>query len=162
MTGKASMRLLSRSAEETERIGFDVASSLRCRRGGATILLYGDLGAGKTTLVRGIASALGIPARDVASASFVIVVEYDSTPPLYHVDLYRIGSPAEVDSLGLWDYIESGGITAVEWAEKLTDPPDDAVRITFSLRGPDERLIEVEGMPEKTCPESLSCGGRGR
>ncbi len=162
MTEKASMRLLSRSAEETEGIGFDVATSLRCRKGGATILLYGDLGAGKTTLVRGIAAALGIPARNVASASFVIVVEYDSTPPLYHIDLYRIEGPEEVDALGLWDYIESEGITVIEWAEKLAEPPDSAIRITFSLLGTDERLIEIEGMPEKTCSESLSCEGRGR
>jgi tRNA threonylcarbamoyladenosine biosynthesis protein TsaE len=144
------VRLLSRSAEETERIGYDIGCTLKARKGGATVLLHGDLGAGKTTLVRGIASALGIPDREVCSASFTLVVEYDTSPPLHHVDLYRLSSDAEVDDLGIWEYVDAGGVTVIEWAEKLRYAPPDAITVTLSYRGEHEREIEIEGMPEST------------
>lgn len=109
--------------------------------------------------MRGIASALGIPCRDVASASFTLIVEYATKPPLYHVDLYKIGTDAEADDLGIWEYIDSGGITVIEWAEKLGYVPSDAITITLSYRGENAREIEIDGMPEDTLPRESRGSG---
>src|SRR5512147_573532 len=107
MAGRVRYSLVTRSAEETERIGFELGRFLKARGETRTVLLYGDLGAGKTTLVKGIALAFGLPKRDVGSASFVIIAEYETSPPLYHIDLYRVEQGAELEELGIWDYMYS-------------------------------------------------------
>ena len=141
------MRLLSRSPAETETVGFSVGSMLAA---GTTVKLYGDLGAGKTTLVKGIARALGIPAESVVSPSFTIITEYESSPRLLHIDLYRIDGSNDLESTGIWDALGSDAVTVIEWPEHAGDElPEDAIVIRIEhLRG-DERAITIEGIDEK-------------
>jgi tRNA threonylcarbamoyladenosine biosynthesis protein TsaE len=103
---------------------------------GDAVLLYGDLGAGKTAFVKGLAEGLGIPREEVSSPTFTLVQEYrGGRLPLVHVDLYRIEDPRELQELGL-DEIAAGGILAVEWAEKAGANPS-------WLAAPDRRTIAV-------------------
>lgn len=142
------MKIITRSPGETEEIGLKVGNILKAQRG-ATVCLYGDLGAGKTTLIRGIASAFGISERDIGSASFVIVAEYETTPPFYHIDLYRVERENDVDDLGIWEYIGSGGIAVVEWAERLSELPEDAIKVRMNYVDEKSREIIIEGIDEK-------------
>ncbi|HAM50901.1 MAG TPA: tRNA (adenosine(37)-N6)-threonylcarbamoyltransferase complex ATPase subunit type 1 TsaE [Nitrospiraceae bacterium] len=120
---------------------------------GDTVCLYGDLGSGKTTFVKGIASALGVPERDVTSASFTIVAEHigtlqGSSLPFYHIDLYRIERPIELDSIGLEGYLGREGISVIEWAERLQNAAD-SISVTFTVMNEDEREITIKGIHEE-------------
>ena len=137
---------ITRSSEETEDFGFRLGSFLKKKGGAVTVCLFGDLGAGKTTFVKGFASAFGIPSREIGSASFVIVAEYETTPPFYHVDLYRLGDEPCVEDIGIWEYIESGGVVVIEWAEKLGELPEGAVSVNFEYIGEDRRQIGIRGI----------------
>lgn len=144
------MRLLSKSAEETRAFGLRLGSMLK---GGCTVCLYGELGSGKTVFTKGIASALGIPERDITSASFTIITEYrgnvqDTELPFYHIDLYRIASPGELDSIGIDDYIGTVGISVVEWAERLSWI-EDSISVSFKMLDGEKREIAIEGIDEK-------------
>ena len=137
------MKIKSHAELETKAIGRRIGSRLRQ---GDVVCLYGELGAGKTTLVKGIASALGIDEKDITSASFTIIAEYETPVPFYHIDLYRI-SNNEINWLGLEEYLDSGGICVIEWAERAGSLiPEGAIKIF--LRGIDEstREIEIEGI----------------
>ncbi len=140
------MKFLSRSAEETQIIGFSLGKLLKSQ---GVVCLYGELGAGKTTFVKGVAQALGIPESNVTSASFTIIVEYDNEIPLYHIDLYRIEKEADIDGAGIWDYIYSEGITVIEWAERLGKVPDDFIKVKFAIIDEVTRDITIEGIDEK-------------
>lgn len=140
------MKFLSRSAEETQIIGFRLGSLLKSE---GVVCLYGELGAGKTTFVKGIAEALGISGSDVASASFIIVAEYHNHIPLFHIDLYRIEKDADIDEAGIWDYINSEGITVIEWAERLGKIPDEFIKVKFAIIDEKKRDIVIEGIDEK-------------
>jgi len=142
------LKIITESPGETEEIGLKIGNILKAQRG-ATVCLYGDLGAGKTTLIKGIASAFGIPERDIGSASFVIVAEYETTPPFYHIDLYRVERENDIDDLGIWEYIGSGGIAVVEWAERLSELPEDAIRVRMNYVDENSREIIIEGINEK-------------
>ncbi len=110
---------------------------------GDIVLLSGQLGAGKTAFVRGLAQGLGVSPDDVSSPTFTIVQEYRGTRArLQHVDLYRL-SPNEVDDLALDDIIE-GSVAAVEWPDRWSDPPSHCVRVTFEIVGADARRIRVD------------------
>ena len=135
---------VTNSAQETEELGFRVGTFLK-NGGAVTVCLYGDLGAGKTTFVKGFAAAFGVAAREIGSASFVIVAEYETVPPFYHIDLYRLPDEPCMEDIGLWEYIESGGVAVVEWAEKLGEAPDGAVSVKFEYMGEDKRRISFEG-----------------
>src|SRR5215831_14834392 len=105
--------ITTRSEEETAALGREVAATLSA---GDVLLLYGDLGAGKTAFVRGLAEGLNIPRDDVSSPTFTLIQEYrGGRLPLFHVDLYRIEDPREFDELGL-DEIAEEGVLAIEWA----------------------------------------------
>lgn len=147
MAERVRYSLVTRSGEETERLGVELGRALKMRVEARTVLLYGDLGAGKTTLVKGIASAFGIPERDVGSASFVIVAEYGTSPPLYHIDLYRVEKSGELEELGIWDYIDSGGIAVIEWAERLPEEPENAIKVRITHRADDTREVVIEDLP---------------
>jgi len=143
------VNLLSNGPEETVRCGFTLGKRLRK---GDTVCLFGELGAGKTTFVKGIASALGIPEREITSASFTIIAEYtamvNEVPvPFYHIDLYRIQGTAELDSLGIDEYIGKDGIAVIEWAERLGEV-EGAKAVTFTVMTGDKREISIEGMDE--------------
>jgi tRNA threonylcarbamoyladenosine biosynthesis protein TsaE len=107
---------VTHSESESAAVGRDLAQSLRA---GDTVLLHGELGAGKTAFVRGLAEGLGIPADAVSSPTFTLIQEYrGGRLPLFHVDLYRLDDPREIDDLGL-EEIAADGVLAIEWAEKL-------------------------------------------
>ncbi|MDO8751114.1 MAG: tRNA (adenosine(37)-N6)-threonylcarbamoyltransferase complex ATPase subunit type 1 TsaE [Dehalococcoidia bacterium] len=108
------MKLLTHSPEETQALGEALG---KAAQPGDLFLLWGELGAGKTCLVQGIARGLGV--RDtVRSPTFVIVTHHPGRLTLYHIDLYRLDNPLEVLDLGLDEYIEGGGVCVVEWADK--------------------------------------------
>lgn len=126
--------------EETVAAGERLARTLAS---GAVVLLYGQLGAGKTAFVRGMALGLGAAAEEVSSPTFTIIQEYAGpSVTLYHVDLYRL-EPAEVDDLGLDELVSGSGIVAIEWADRWRDRPDEAIEVWIEDRGEDRRLIEI-------------------
>jgi len=132
---------VTHSEQETAAVGRGLAAALSA---GDVVLLVGDLGAGKTAFVRGLAEGLGVPASEVSSPTFTLVQEYRSGRlPLFHVDLYRLNDAREVDDLGL-DEIAEDGVLAIEWAEKLPSPPPGAVRVTLAHESDDERLVSVQ------------------
>ncbi len=110
---------------------------------GATVLLYGDLGAGKTAFVRGLADGLGVDSAQVSSPTFTIVQEYRGPGlALQHVDLYRL-SPVEVADLALDDLIDEATVMAIEWAEHLPRPPSGAIVIVRMSHAGDGRRITI-------------------
>lgn len=132
--------MITRSETETIAAGERFAASLAA---GDVILLYGDLGAGKTAFVRGIARGLGADADDVSSPTFTIIQEYaGGRATLYHVDLYRL-APPEVDDLGLEELIVQGGIVAIEWAERWREAPAGARAVRIAATPDDARTIDV-------------------
>jgi tRNA threonylcarbamoyladenosine biosynthesis protein TsaE len=141
------VKMLSRSAEETEDIGFKIGRFLKTKGRGA-VCLYGDLGAGKTTLIKGIAAAFGIPKRDIGSASFIIAAEYETKPAFYHIDLYRIETEDECEAADIWEYIESG-VSAIEWAERLSEIPEGSITVKMSFMDESGREIIIEGIDEE-------------
>jgi tRNA threonylcarbamoyladenosine biosynthesis protein TsaE len=132
--------LVTRSEEETSAAGEEFAARIRP---GDVVLLHGDLGAGKTAFVRGLARGLGAPADEVSSPTFTIVQEYRGRVPLYHVDLYRL-APVEVADLGLDEMFEGEGVVAVEWAERWIEAPAHSWVIRLALEGHDGRRIAIE------------------
>ena len=144
------MKYISNSPEETEKIAFELA---KCFKGNDIITLDGDLGAGKTAFVRGLARGLGI--EDViCSPTFTIVNEYrKGNIPLLHFDVYRIESSEEMYDIGWEDYISEGAIVVVEWATLIEDIFDDnIIKIYISKNlslGEDYREINIEGITEQ-------------
>jgi tRNA threonylcarbamoyladenosine biosynthesis protein TsaE len=139
------VRLLSNSPEDTAEAGLRLGRLLKA---GSTVCLYGRLGAGKTTFAKGIGRALGVPERDITSASFTIVAEHESQPPFYHIDLYRLDSGEDVENAGVYDFIGGEGIAVVEWAEKL-EAPEGCVKVTLDILQNDSREIIIEGIDEE-------------
>jgi tRNA threonylcarbamoyladenosine biosynthesis protein TsaE len=133
--------ITTHSEPETAGVGRDLAPALVA---GSVVLLRGDLGAGKTAFVRGLAEGLGVAADDVSSPTFTLMQEYrGGRVPLVHVDLYRLDDPREIDDLGLEEIGETC-VLAIEWAEKWRHPPADAVRVAIAHAGEAERLITIE------------------
>ena len=120
---------------------FAVAEKLaRTLEPGAFVLLHGDLGAGKTVFVRGLAAGLGVDPDSVTSPTFVLVQQYRGQIPLVHADLYRLDGGAAVDDLGLEDLC-SGAVVAVEWAERMPRIPTGSVSVRIEDAGGDTRPI---------------------
>lgn len=139
------MEYITHSPEETRTLGARLADVLQ---GGEVIAFTGDLGAGKTAFVSGMAQALGVDER-VTSPTFTIVNEYEGGRlPLFHFDMYRLGSADELFHIGWEDYLARGGVCAVEWSENVDEAiEDDAIRISIT-RGEDDnsRVITIEGV----------------
>ena len=131
--------LLSLSEEETEAAGRELARTLES---GSIVLLSGELGAGKTAFVRGIAEGLGIDPAEVTSPTFTLVQEYRGRLTLYHVDLYRL-KPAEVDDLGLDEMTLAGGVTAIEWSDRLPRAFEGAIAVRLDLGDGSARTIAI-------------------
>lgn len=128
--------------EETIAVATRLLERLPGRR---VFALHGELGSGKTCFVAGIARGLGIT-RQITSPTFTLVNEYNSSPPLYHIDLYRIRSAQEALGIGLEEYIEAEAVIAIEWAERAGRLlPPDAVHIRLeALPSPGRRSITIE------------------
>ena len=138
------MQIQTHSPEETEAVGRKLAVQLQP---GDVLAYYGDLGAGKTAFTRGLAAGLGVT-EPVTSPTYTIVNEYLSGRlPLFHFDMYRLGSADELFDIGWEDYLARGGVCAVEWSENVEDALQSAIRVTiekdpFEL---DTRRITIEG-----------------
>jgi tRNA threonylcarbamoyladenosine biosynthesis protein TsaE len=139
----AAEAFVTRSEEETSAAGERFAGRLRP---GAVVLLHGDLGAGKTAFVRGLARGLGASADDVSSPTFTLIQEYRGRLRLYHVDLYRL-TPREAGELGLEELSDGNGVVAVEWAERWAEAPADAWVVEFLNEGEDLRRISIADPP---------------
>ena len=139
------MDFLTHSREETEALGARLARALA---GGRVVAFTGDLGAGKTAFVSGMARELGVEER-VTSPTFTIVNEYEGGRlPLFHFDMYRLDSADELFHIGWEDYLARGGVCAVEWSENVAGAIEpDAVRVSI-VRGDrdDDRRITIEGV----------------
>ncbi len=130
--------------EQTEALGVRLGQLIQP---GAVIAYTGDLGAGKTAFTRGLARGLGIPDR-VTSPTFTIVNEYEGGRlPLFHVDMYRLGSSDELFDIGWEDYLIRGGVCAVEWSERVTDAlPEDTLWVDIARgSGENDRIITITG-----------------
>jgi len=141
------MTVTTHSPEETEQLGFDLASKLSP---GTVLAFTGDLGAGKTTLIRGLAKGLAIEAR-VTSPTYTIVNEYETGRiPLIHFDMYRLASAEELFEIGWEDYRARGGILAVEWSENVAGAFEaDAIYIQMEKIGDTGRKITISGLAEE-------------
>lgn len=137
------------SPEETLALGERLARHLRP---GDVLALYGDLGAGKTHLVKGICAELGIAPERVSSPTFTLVNEYATRPPLYHLDLYRIERLSELDEIGVEELLHGEGVCVVEWPERM-EPllPPGTLRVRLLHLEGDRRRVEKgrEGEREK-------------
>ena len=136
------MEFITNSTAETEDIGAALGKILTA---GTVIAYEGDLGAGKTAFTRGLARGLGCT-EQVTSPTYTIVNEYLSGRlPLFHFDMYRLHSSDDLWDIGWEDYLERGGICAVEWSENVEDAMENAIFITIEKLGEDTRQITVEG-----------------
>jgi tRNA threonylcarbamoyladenosine biosynthesis protein TsaE len=138
------LNIVTHSPEETMGLAEKLAAALRP---GDVLVLTGELGAGKTEFVRGLAGALGHDRDKVNSPSFTIVNEYPGEKPLYHFDLYRIGDIDELHETGWDDYLSRDGLVVVEWGEKAAPLlPPEYYRVTFEIVGENDRKIEIEAV----------------
>jgi len=142
--GHTDKTITTQSENETAAVGRELAATLSA---GDVVLLYGDLGAGKTAFVRGLADGLGVPSSEVSSPTFTLVQEYRGGRVLVvHVDLYRLNDPREIDDLGL-DEIGAGALLTIEWADKLPNGWPGAVEVRLSHGDGDARTIELTHSP---------------
>lgn len=133
---------ISKSEHDTEELGRRFASGLP---GGTVVAMYGDLGAGKTAFVRGMARGMGLDCR-VSSPTFTIVNEYLGQRELIHFDMYRLSSADELWDIGWDDYLERGAVCAVEWSENVEDAfTGGEVRVSIDKLSDGERRITIEG-----------------
>lgn len=135
------MTRTSRSEAETRDAGRALAATLLPND---IVLLTGDLGAGKTAFVKGLAEGVGVDPDEVSSPTFSLIQEYrGGRLTLHHIDLYRL-SPPEVDDLGLDELVSSGGVVAIEWPDRWRDVPDGVVRVELVAVSENERAITIE------------------
>jgi tRNA threonylcarbamoyladenosine biosynthesis protein TsaE len=144
VTERAEQIVETASEADTAAAGERLARSLPK---GAVLLLYGELGAGKTAFVRGLAKGLGANPEDVSSPTFTLIQEYlvAQRPVLHHVDLYRL-TAAEIDDLGLDELVDGEAVVAIEWAERWRERPADAIEISIEDEGDDKRRIAMTGV----------------
>ena len=133
---------ISHSEQDTEDLGARLSKQLP---GGAVVAMYGDLGAGKTAFVRGMARGMGLNCR-VSSPTFTIVNEYLGDRELIHFDMYRLSGADELFDIGWEDYLARGAVCAVEWSENVEDAFfGDEIRVTIEKLSDTERKITIEG-----------------
>lgn len=143
--------VVTSSHEQTWRIGQMLGSRLEP---GDIVCLYGDLGAGKTSFSYGIALGLEVKDQYITSPTFTFVNEYKGRIPFYHIDLYRLKDPEELEGIGFEEYIDSDGVTVIEWAERAEDElPDD--RLSVYLSYVDEHSREIGFLAEGERYEKL-------
>jgi len=141
------LRFLTTSPEETEDLGRRFGERLSPP---ALLLLRGDLGAGKTCFVRGLARGLGVPADEpVTGPTYALMHHYQGRHDLYHFDLYRLSGGADLHEIGFDEYVESEKIVVVEWSERAAGAGLEGLEISFYLRDENGRSIEVAATAEK-------------
>lgn len=134
---------ISHSVKETHEIGEKLGKTLKS---GDVVAYFGGMGMGKTTFTHGLAKGLGIDEKEVSSPTFALVHEYrGSAATLYHFDMYRIESWDDLYSTGFFDYLDFGGILAVEWSENIENAlPENCIRVSFEHgENENERIIEI-------------------
>ncbi|MBS4786130.1 MAG: tRNA (adenosine(37)-N6)-threonylcarbamoyltransferase complex ATPase subunit type 1 TsaE [Clostridiales bacterium] len=138
-------RYITSSAAETEALAERLAGQLR---GGEVIAFVGGMGMGKTCFTHGLAAGLGIDPGEVSSPTFALVNEYrGGRLPLFHFDMYRVESFDALYSTGFFDYLDQGGVVAVEWSENIAGAlPEECIRITFVRLDETSRAITIEGV----------------
>ena len=135
-------KFVSNSTNDTIELGERLAKTLK---GGTVVAFYGGLGMGKTAFTRGMAKALCVK-EEVSSPTFAIVNDYGGNPPLYHFDMYRINTEEELYSIGFYDYLGSGAVIAIEWAENVIDYlPKCDISVKIEKTGENERKIILRG-----------------
>ena len=136
------MQYITNSPAETEQIG---AALGRILSPGTVLAYRGDLGAGKTAFTRGLARGLGYQ-EPVTSPTYTIVNEYlGGRLPLFHFDMYRLASSDDLWDIGWEDYLDRGGVCAVEWSENVEDAMEGAIWVTIEKTGEESRKITIEG-----------------
>ena len=136
------MEFITNSPAETEKVGAKLAEKLQP---GTVIAYEGDLGAGKTAFTRGLARGLGI-LDPVTSPTYTIVNEYlNGRLPLFHFDMYRLHSADDLFDIGWDDYLERGGVCAVEWSENVAEAMEDPITVTIEKTGEESRKITITG-----------------
>jgi len=139
------MEYITNDPAQTEACGQALAKALKP---GAVIAFRGDLGAGKTAFTRGLARGLGVT-DPVTSPTYTIVNEYlGGSMPLFHFDMYRLGSAEDLWDIGWEDYLDRGGICAVEWSENVAEAMEGAISICIEKLGEQTRRITIEGGPD--------------
>jgi tRNA threonylcarbamoyladenosine biosynthesis protein TsaE len=140
--------LNSGSASETIRIGKEVGNRLRR---GDVVALIGELGAGKTHFIKGLASGVGVKkSKYLSSPSFTLVNEYPGKVPFYHIDLYRLETREDAEDLGLEEYVQCEGVTVIEWADRIPSLiPKEALWIEIEYAGEKDRTIQITGKGER-------------
>ncbi|MEX0778224.1 MAG: tRNA (adenosine(37)-N6)-threonylcarbamoyltransferase complex ATPase subunit type 1 TsaE [Balneolales bacterium] len=134
-------KFISHSPEETLILGRNIARNFKT---GDVVCLYGDLGAGKTHLVKGIASGFGLDINEIQSPTFTIINEYQGSKPIYHFDFYRLKSFKEALGIGVEEYFYGDGICLIEWPEKVAEIiPEQAIHIHLKHQGANNRAIFV-------------------
>lgn len=138
---------LSHNTDETIKLGIKIAAHVKP---GDIICLFGDLGTGKTTFVKGLAEGLRIKSRQVHSPTFVLLNINEGRLPLFHFDLYRLGDPCEIAALGHEEYFYSDGVSVIEWAERLQQfMPPDYLAVRLEHQEGDLRAVELEAVGER-------------
>ena len=136
------MEYITHSPEETEKIGAALAQKLNA---GTVIAYRGDLGAGKTAFTRGLARGLGYK-ESVTSPTYTIVNEYlGGRLPLFHFDMYRLGSADDLWDIGWEDYLDRGGVCAVEWSENVQEAMEGAISVSIAKLDENTRRVTIEG-----------------
>ena len=136
------MQYITNSPAQTEAVGAALGKQMKA---GTVIAYRGDLGAGKTAFTRGLARGLGYT-EPVTSPTYTIVNEYlGGRLPLFHFDMYRLKSSDDLWDIGWEDYLERGGVCAVEWSENVDDAMENAVYVTIEKTGDEARRITIEG-----------------
>lgn len=137
--------MITCSARETIGVGEGLAKGLSK---GDVVALYGDLGSGKTTFVKGIGKGLGVKdAYRINSPTFVLIKEYGASIPFYHMDLYRLDDIRQIEDIAVEEYIYGDGVVVIEWAEKLQAIlPKKRIDVRFRIKGEDKREIKIEDL----------------
>ena len=138
-----------RSAVATQELGTAIGHELR---GGEVITLIGELGAGKTCLVRGIATGIGLSTEEVTSPTFTVIQEYESTPPIAHVDLYRLEHSMAIEDIGLSSYFDTNHVVIIEWADRISSSqiPEDRLALHLNHRSRNSRHCTLQAFGKKS------------
>jgi len=144
---------LTRDEDETIALGQRLAAQWRPP---VVVLLIGDLGAGKTTMAKGLTAGFGVDSSDVASPTYALIHEYGDPPAVYHIDLYRLDTLEEVETLGLDEILAGGSAVIMEWAERFPSLlPEERIEIRLTTIEDEVRRIEVNDLRGPR-PESQS------